>query len=254
MGTNLPDVPVPNRDLTIVPLTVEELQFICARCGPPVRVYQITQDVNEEFQFALMPAAGLDVSMQDDEIQIFHEPVEIDEEVVHVVLDFDAQTGCGHFSRLWSAESWTKAQEDGQPLSQSSNTSCSDSESELSSCSTTDDLKKQGTNQDSCGAASGSSCGASHSQTAKPKDDESHQHDVCDSDLDSLSEASETVDANSVEVDPIMAGTTREDQEIARRDVLKNKLRAHPLMPCDPQDPSQPFLDMDSGMRLPLVH
>ena len=94
----------------------------------------------------------------------------------------------------------------------------------------------------------------SHKQKEKPEVHDDQQHDVSDSDLDSLSEASEAVDANSVEVDATMAGTTREDQEIERRDVLKNKLRAHPLMPCDPQDPSQPFLDMDSGMRLPLVH
>ena len=60
-------------------------------------------------------------------------------------------------------------------------------------------------------------------------------------------------DANDVAVEPSMAGTTREDQEIKHRNVLKSKLRAHPLMPCDPQDTTQPFLDMDSGVRLRQV-
>ena len=153
-----------------------------------------------------------------------------------------------------SVDAWMKAQEDMQSSNQSSSTSCSDSESESSSSSTTDDPKKQGANQDPCGAEPRTSSGASHSQTAKPKEDEGHQHDVPDNDSDSLSEASETVDANSVEVDATMEGTTREDEEIAHRNVFKNKLRAHPLMPWDPQDPSQLFLDMDSGIRLPLVH
>ena len=60
-------------------------------------------------------------------------------------------------------------------------------------------------------------------------------------------------DATDVAVEPSMAGTTREDQEIKHRNVLKSKLRAHPLMPCDPQDTTQPFLDMDSGVRLRQV-
>ena len=66
------------------------VQFICGYCGPPVRVYHIAQDVNEELQFALMSMAGPDAAIENDGVQVLDEPAEIEHGVVHVVLDHSA--------------------------------------------------------------------------------------------------------------------------------------------------------------------
>ena len=50
------------------------------------------------------------------------------------------------------------------------------------------------------------------------------------------------------------AGTTREDRLLERIDVRKAKLRARPLMPCDPEGSREAFVDMESGARLPMLH
>ena len=41
---------------------------------------------------------------------------------------------------------------------------------------------------------------------------------------------------------------------LCRIDDLKLQLRSHPLVPLDPRNPSEPLLDMASGVRLLDVH
>ena len=72
--------------------------------------------------------------------------------------------------------------------------------------------------------------------------------------MESLSDASDGPDPADVRVDSTKGFTMREDAELARIDRLMERLRARPLLPCAPRDPSRAYIDLDSGVRLPLLH
>ena len=70
-----------------------------------------------------------------------------------------------------------------------------------------------------------------------------------------MSEVSESPDVGDVQyIQDASRPLTREDATLARIDALKDLLNEHPLVPRDPRNPSEPFLDMASGVRLPDVH
>ena len=70
-----------------------------------------------------------------------------------------------------------------------------------------------------------------------------------------MSEVSDSPDVGDVlYINDPSRPLTREDRMLCRIDNLKLQLRSHPLVPLDPRNPSEPFLDMASGVRLPDVH
>ena len=72
---------------------------------------------------------------------------------------------------------------------------------------------------------------------------------------DSMSEVSESPDVGDVQYIPDPSRPlTREDAMLARIDALKDLLNEHPLVPRDPRNRSEAFVDMASGVRLPDVH
>ena len=72
---------------------------------------------------------------------------------------------------------------------------------------------------------------------------------------ESMSEVSDSPDVGDVHyADNARLPLTREDATLARIDALKVLLHAHPLVPRDPRNPTEPLLDMASGVRLPDLH
>ena len=70
-----------------------------------------------------------------------------------------------------------------------------------------------------------------------------------------MSEVSDSPDVGDVHYVPDPSRPlTKEDRMLERIDRLKSLLNTHPLVPRDPRNPSEPFLDMASGVRLPDVH
>ena len=70
-----------------------------------------------------------------------------------------------------------------------------------------------------------------------------------------MSEVSDSPDVGDVlYIDDPSRPLTREDRMLERIDCLKSQLNTHPLVPRDPRNRSEPFLDMASGVRLPDVH
>ena len=71
---------------------------------------------------------------------------------------------------------------------------------------------------------------------------------------DVLSDISDDDDMFNVSVDPHKTYVTDEDVKLERIDILAGLLRSHPLLPADPRNPTEPYLDVASGVRLPLLH
>ena len=67
-------------------------------------------------------------------------------------------------------------------------------------------------------------------------------------------DVSENSDLFHVEVDPEKDFTTFEDEVLERVDRLVAQLRDRPLLPLDPRNTAEPFRDLHSGVRLPLLH
>ena len=75
-----------------------------------------------------------------------------------------------------------------------------------------------------------------------------------DNDADDFSDISSDLDIFHARVDPDKSWTTEEDLELAGIDVIKERLRDRPLVPPRPGDPSADFLEVESGVKLPLLH
>ena len=58
----------------------------------------------------------------------------------------------------------------------------------------------------------------------------------------------------NIEVDDTKDFVTPEDEGLGRVDRLAAHLRQHPLLPLDPRSPGDAYTDIDSGVRLPLLH
>ena len=94
-----------------------------------------------------------------------------------------------------------------------------------------------------------------------------HGHDKNNSDRDnaednaslaseSLSSISDNTDMFHAEVldEESMTWTTEQDMETRRVEHLAQYLRAHPLLPPDPQDATKDWLDVMSGIKFPAIH
>ena len=94
-----------------------------------------------------------------------------------------------------------------------------------------------------------------------------HGHDKNNSDRDnaednaslaseSLSSISDNTDMFHAEVldEESMTWTTEQDMETRRVEHLAQYLRAHPLLPPDPQDATKDWLDATSGIKFPAIH
>ena len=56
------------------------------------------------------------------------------------------------------------------------------------------------------------------------------------------------------QVYPAKDWVTDEDQELERIEFIKSELRSYPLLPPDPNDVTKDFLDVQTGVDLPLAH
>ena len=74
------------------------------------------------------------------------------------------------------------------------------------------------------------------------------------SDCDEFSDISENSDMFHVEVDGQKTWTTPEDMDMQLVDELKEKLRAYPLLPANPVNAEESYMDVHSGCRLPTIH
>ena len=70
---------------------------------------------------------------------------------------------------------------------------------------------------------------------------------------DSFSDVSSDSDIFHAEVFPMKDWTTEEDKELERIDVVKALLRTRPLMPPQPGDASQDYVEVQSGVGF-LLH
>ena len=73
---------------------------------------------------------------------------------------------------------------------------------------------------------------------------------------ESLSSISDNTDMFHAEVldEESMTWTTEQDMETRRVEHLAQYLRAHPLLPPDPQDATKDWLDATSGIKFPAIH
>ena len=55
-------------------------------------------------------------------------------------------------------------------------------------------------------------------------------------------------------MDPCKEFKTREDKLLDRIDELAEQLREKPLLPLDPRDHTRAYQNLESGVRLPLLH
>ena len=75
-----------------------------------------------------------------------------------------------------------------------------------------------------------------------------------DMDIDSCSDISDNSDLFHVAVKPSEAARTTEDEDLEIIASIAKKLRRYPLLPCVSGDGNCDFTDVNSGMRLPLLH
>ena len=73
-------------------------------------------------------------------------------------------------------------------------------------------------------------------------------------DIDSCSDISDNSDLFHVAAKPSEAARTTEDEDLEIIESIAKKLRRYPLLPCVSGDGTCDFTDVNSGMRLPLLH
>ena len=200
--------------------SAQELVCICDHVGTPVQIYEHHRSDDGDAHFvplathSTMQLAGI-------------------KNVVRVVLVTNRSTGCGHFSRLFTSAEW-------QEIWAADNDNASQSTGSGASSST----------------ASSYPAAEKSDSTFPPATKTSGNENVDEelSEIDSLSEESDGFDPDDARVDPDKVFTTREDLDLAIVANLKQYLRAHPLMPCDPLDHTVGYLRPQTGIRLPLLH
>ena len=176
----------------------------------PVQVYRLEQ-ASETDDLLLCPYTHLHLPSNSNH-----------PDVINVVIDFDQETGCGHFSRLLFQREWD-AMDAG-----SSSRSSSFSEDSTSSCSCSSSPSR------TTGSASEGPGKNEVGQNNNRMDTEMEM--PSDVELDSLSEASDGWGPSDVFVDVTKKFTTSEDRGLERIDAIAEHLRCNPLAPCDPQD------------------
>ena len=75
-----------------------------------------------------------------------------------------------------------------------------------------------------------------------------------DMDIDSCSDISDNSDLFHVAAKPSEAARTTEDEDLEIIESIAKKLRRYPLLPCVSGNGKCDFTDVNSGMRLPLLH
>ena len=90
----------------------------------------------------------------------------------------------------------------------------------------------------------------------KNNSDRDHAEDSASLVSESLSSISDNTDMFHAEVldAESMTWTTEQDMETRRVEHLAQYLRAHPLLPPDPQDATKDWLDVTSGIKFPAIH
>ena len=184
---------------------------------------------------------------------------------VKIVLDERGDTdGCrgGHFSRLWSSIDW-----DAQPLwpsldvdSDSGSNGLFSTEGEDSESSDADENnnpKRVDTppldDEDLLDPTVEDS--GSKPEALRPEKEPNYE------DLDELSDISDCSDIFHTDVLPegeaaggLRNWQTTEDKQMALIDVVASRMRLHPLMPAASRDGATAYNDMESCVRLPLLH
>ena len=234
-------------------LSVEELQFLAACCRIGVRVYKF-----DEAEAADSVDAYKFEPIGDD---LYTDLPEM-EECVHVVFESSdaGSSSRGHFSRLWTEEAWLE-----EALA-------ADDPADEESCATSDD----GSESDAEDGQSSEPGQGDDPDPELPNPADAQPGDGCDGDgktddeqggtgtgnpysddveLDALSDISENSDIFHAEVLPAAKYVeTREDLERRLSEELSTHLRLYPLLPANPSDPSESFMDVASGIRFPNLH
>ena len=169
-------------------LSTTDLYFICSVCGPCIEIYQheIYQDEDGEDGemrtiFTKLPCTCLDTI----DLTEPQDNADISTDVVRVVLSPDPITYIGHFSRLLSVQHWSEIDQGDYD---------SDLEGSKGS-SVSSDSSKESVQDSGKSLTSGN-------QPKLPAPKAAEDENV-DTDIKSLSEASDGVDFNEVEVDPL---------------------------------------------------
>jgi len=193
---------------------VWELQCITAYLKIPLQIYRIEHE-NETNDIYLRPCTHLHLPPWNEDLNM-----------IHVVIDFDQNTGCGHFSRLLSQAQW-----DAINAWESASNCSSDHATSSSSCLSSFSLasKKSGKASEPDGVVE-------HESNTVPSKTEPEPSIPSDVELDSLSEASDGWDPSDVFVDVTKKFVTSEDRDLQRIDDIAQLLRCNPLAPCDPED------------------
>ena len=248
--------------------SVSELYWICAWCGPAVRVYQCLTDAVGTSQWTLYESQGAAMASTLAG-------------VVRVSLEYDPMTGCGHFSRLLSPEELATLREgESESSASSEHSSSASSEDESESDSERENVHDKKNDDDPPGSDSRATptvlvdgefpdsvaenefSNAKQNGTPQDETQDTNANNTRDmteqdseaQDVDSLSEGSDGPDPSDVRVDPEILDPTREDKDLARAEEIKALLRERPLWPADPQDTTKAYTDVHSGVRCPILH
>jgi hypothetical protein len=199
--------------------------------------------------YALSPAADT------YELEPCRANEEYDGDAVLVALQAEATSGCGHFTRLFRVAEWESMQAaavvDPEGTSNDNSDESEDSDESSSSSLESESAKPSKPEIEEEKPSSGSALKLDTPPCAKPVVSVDADNDL---EWESLSEAEDDADFHDVCVDPEKDFTTREDTILDRIDELAARLRDKPLLPCDPRDKNEAYMNLQSGVRLPLLH
>ena len=254
--------------------SISEVQFVMATTDSACRIYVLEE---EEFR-AYRELEGL--------------PNEVPEAEGVTRVVFESLDGCsrGHFSRLLSEETWQSLREAQGPAAAdvgtdsdaASDNDTDDTASKVSSGATDEeesseeevvaatsraraeipsvaDMTFVSDEEDChCKPCHGDSTFISGNACLKKKVAGEAGAQQQNSDAEELSDVQSEVSSDddmfNVAVDPRKDFVTDEDVKLQRVDELAALLRRHPLLPSDPRNPTEPYMDVQSGVRLPLLH
>ena len=239
------------------------MYFICWYAGPHLEIYQ--SEWSEDGVHSFGRCASTSPPHAQDASQSGGATVDVpyeNDDIVRIVLEV-GDDGVGHFSRLLDSSEWQKMDEgcEDETFSDSDESSATSS----SSNGTKEDINP-GVSSNPHGAdaqdTSVKGTGDNAICTPYPRGAKQNKSSCCptvrddkvEDDCDSLSDVSDGPDANDVKVLDSKSFTTLEDRDLERIDTLKCKMRAKPLLPCDPRDTEQAYVNMASGVRLPILH
>ena len=237
--------------------SIEELQIICAQCGPSVRVYTLSSAHGDADEFIpcrrelLPPHSGSP------------------EDLVRVVFEQTTENGRGHYSRLLSDEAWAETLE----CSSDSNSDAASDSSESGGKASDEESGKADVNTGNADNAAGKDGeGQTNPDDARRSDDSADatsskkrqassgnaDGEEADDELDALSDVTDNSDIFHAAVRPEEERTwvTYEDKILERVLRIRARLRKYPLLPPCSRDGTGEgsYTNMESCARLPLVH